>query len=53
MALDEYREHAALQLIPNPTAMAAPDSCIACGSSRQKPEPPPQDVAARSTTAWA
>ena len=39
MALDEYREHLALRLIPNPAAMAAPDSCVACGFGPQRAEP--------------
>ena len=43
MALDEYREHAALRLIPNPAAMAAPDSCVACGSGPHGAEPPIHD----------
>jgi hypothetical protein len=42
MALDEYREHASMQWVPDPTAKAAPESCVACGSSRQKPGPVPQ-----------
>ena len=42
MALDEYREHAALRLIPNPAAMAAPGSCVACGSGPQRAEAPQQ-----------
>jgi len=40
MALDEFREHTALRLIPNSEVMAAPDSCIACGFSRQRAGPP-------------
>jgi hypothetical protein len=35
MALDEYREHARLCLIPGSIRTAAPESCIACGSDNQ------------------
>ncbi len=46
MALDDYREHAALRLNPNPAAMAAPDSCVACGSGPQRAEPPSHPIGA-------
>ena len=39
MALDEYREYAAMRLPPNPTVMAAPESCVACGSGNREPRP--------------
>jgi hypothetical protein len=42
MTLDEYREHASMQWVPDPTAKAAPESCVACGSSRQELAPAPR-----------
>jgi hypothetical protein len=39
MALDEYREHARLRLIPRSLRTAAPESCIACASLNQELEP--------------
>ncbi len=42
-ALDEYREHSLTRLAPNPLAMTAPDTCVACGGAGMTREPQPAE----------